>query len=423
MQSEETNVKISIIIPVYNCEKYLEQCLSSVLSQTLKELEVICIDDGSTDCSAEVIAQIAKGDTRVNLLRQSNQGAGAARNLGIGKARGKYLAFLDADDYYLDINALEIMFRTCEEYQVRAVGSRRKCLDNGTEKKEPLFEKAVSGSGKVVIYEYRDWQIDYDYQNFLFERELVTDNHIVFPVYRRFQDPPFLVKTLYAAERFAVADTYLYCYRVPNVAFRFDPLKAADLVCGLIDNLRFAQAHDLDILFQKTTDRLEYEYANIIYHNIPNDNTRMLKLLLQANEIIAERFQNPELVIRPLRMLLEKAKWAEENYEVWLRQEIREGKTIAIYGAGKMAKRFLRYLRRNDLLGKVSVILVSELNGNESRIEGIPVIAVRDYLIGRAELVLIAAGGIFHKDIIKQLEEHHVDNFEILDDVFLNKLQ
>lgn len=86
-------VKISVVVPVYNCEKYLEQCIESVLSQTLKELEVICVDDGSTDQSASVIRCLMSGDARISLLQQENKGAGPARNLAMENARESILRF------------------------------------------------------------------------------------------------------------------------------------------------------------------------------------------------------------------------------------------------------------------------------------------------------------------------------------------
>ena len=87
-------VKISVIIPIYNCEQYIEQCVRSVLRQTLKDLEVICVDDGSTDQSVQVLRELMRTDERIILCQQKNQGPGIARNTGMKRAEGKYIAFL-----------------------------------------------------------------------------------------------------------------------------------------------------------------------------------------------------------------------------------------------------------------------------------------------------------------------------------------
>ena len=93
-------VKVSVIIPVYNVEPYLKQCMDSVVGQTLKEIEIICVDDGSTDGSLDILREYAAEDNRIQIIEQKNAGAGAARNNGMRHATGKYLSFLDSDDFF-----------------------------------------------------------------------------------------------------------------------------------------------------------------------------------------------------------------------------------------------------------------------------------------------------------------------------------
>ena len=114
---------ISIIIPVYNAENYLQECLDSIRKQSLTNLEIICIDDGSTDNSVSVIKNVMKKDFRIQLIEQTNQGAGIARNNGLKNATGKYVAFLDADDFFYDVDALWKMIEQCEEREVLVCGS------------------------------------------------------------------------------------------------------------------------------------------------------------------------------------------------------------------------------------------------------------------------------------------------------------
>ena len=91
--------KVSVIIPVYNAQNYLSECIDSVLRQTMQDFEVICIDDGSSDDSYSILKKYEETDERVVLLSQTNQGVSAARNVGIDKTRGEYIYFLDSDDY------------------------------------------------------------------------------------------------------------------------------------------------------------------------------------------------------------------------------------------------------------------------------------------------------------------------------------
>jgi len=97
---------LSVIIPVYNVEPYLEQCLDSVVNQTYKDLEIICINDGSTDNSLKILEKYQKKDSRIKLINQKNKGLSGARNAGLDVAKGEYIAFVDSDDY-LELNAYE----------------------------------------------------------------------------------------------------------------------------------------------------------------------------------------------------------------------------------------------------------------------------------------------------------------------------
>ena len=97
---KDSQIKVSVIIPVYNAEDYIHQCLDSLLQQTLKEFEIICIDDGSTDKSLQIMRDYENMDSRIIVKCQSNKGAGTARNFGLQFAKGEYLSFLDADDFF-----------------------------------------------------------------------------------------------------------------------------------------------------------------------------------------------------------------------------------------------------------------------------------------------------------------------------------
>jgi len=106
---EKVLTKVSVIIPVYNVEKYLRECLDSISNQTLKDIEIICINDGSTDKSLGILEEYAEKDSRILVISQENQGAGNARNKGIEVAQGEFLAILDSDDVYKR-NMLETMY-------------------------------------------------------------------------------------------------------------------------------------------------------------------------------------------------------------------------------------------------------------------------------------------------------------------------
>ena len=123
---------VSIIIPVYNVEKYIEKCLDSVLAQSYDNLEILLIDDGSTDKSGAICAEYAGKDKRIHLIRQKNQGVSVARNVGLKKAQGRWIAFVDSDDY-IESGYIEILLNNAEEKNADVVQCEQKIFNERSE--------------------------------------------------------------------------------------------------------------------------------------------------------------------------------------------------------------------------------------------------------------------------------------------------
>ena len=106
--------KVSVIIPVYKAEPWLRECMDSVINQTLKEIEIICVDDGSPDNCGKILDEYASKDNRITVIHQENKGSSTARNVGIKKAQGEYIKFVDSDDI-IDLSACEICYQKAKE--------------------------------------------------------------------------------------------------------------------------------------------------------------------------------------------------------------------------------------------------------------------------------------------------------------------
>lgn len=138
--------KISIVIPVYNVEMYLEECINSVTQQTYKNLEIILVDDGSTDNSGELCDKFQKSDSRIKAIHKKNEGLGLSRNVGLANVSGEYVTFLDSDDY-LDLSTIENLFKKIQLYGVDVCKSGFKRVDNShsitsvRKYSDELFEK------------------------------------------------------------------------------------------------------------------------------------------------------------------------------------------------------------------------------------------------------------------------------------------
>lgn len=207
--------KVSVIIPVYNVEKYLKRCLDSIINQTLRDIEIICIDDGSTDKSLNILKEYCGRDHRIKILTQQNQYAGVARNNGLKIAQGKYLSFLDSDDFF-KLNMLEEMYNKAEkdnsdivicyfyEYNMRTNKAKNKINNNLI--KSPFIPKNNSNN-LFEISNAAAWTK-------LFKRDLFIDNNLHFEDLKCCNDITCVYTALALAKKISIVDKSFVYYRI-----------------------------------------------------------------------------------------------------------------------------------------------------------------------------------------------------------------
>ena len=157
--------KISVIILVYNNEQFIQQCLETVINQTLKEIEIICVDDGSTDNSLDILIKYSIIDRRITVLKQNNLHAGIARNAGLTIAKGKYLSFLDSDDWF-ELNMLEEMYNKIISKNADIIICQCKTFDS---EKGKLYDKMLDSSLKLNLIPKKDPFSVFDISNNIFQ--------------------------------------------------------------------------------------------------------------------------------------------------------------------------------------------------------------------------------------------------------------
>lgn len=281
--------KISIIIPVYDASKYLHQCLDSVVNQTLHDIEIICIDDGSTDNSYQILQEYAEKDSRFVILQQENKGAGAVRNKGIEIAKGEFLAFLDSDDYYADYTVLEKLYNSAKNNNILIAGAFRQHLKmNGQIINHPLHRHFfIENDCPEKIFNYNDIQYDYHYHGYIFSKQLLDNNSLTFPDYRRFQDPPFFTKAMFSAKQFLIIPIEFYVFRESERCNAlFDSEKTCDLMRGLNDNLEFSSKNNLAILHYVTAKRFFGEFFFTIADNLSDIDSGIVEILFKASSLL-----------------------------------------------------------------------------------------------------------------------------------------
>lgn len=367
--------EISVIIAVYNQEKLIGEAIQSALNQVDVDLEIICVNDGSTDQTEKVIEEYIKKDKRVFLINQPNMGEGLARNAGINAARGEYIVFLDSDDFFLDSDALGKMYRAAKKNNSKIVGGHIEILrTNG------MFDKAIKYVFEQIcfderVYYYDDIQLLYGITAFIYSTDLLIEYNIKFPSYIRNQDCPFQVQAMYFANEIIFVDTKLYCIRdrekKAQSVFKEDAIN--DTVQGFSDIIDFAS--------EKNLSKLVYQCLGEIYINNRIAikkflNIELVNKLLHVRNVVLSYFGWDTVYLDILQELIDitRANVCDANeLSGELNQLITSDCKFYIYGAGNTAKYLLSYLSDENLIERVIKILVSSKEGNPVQIEGIQV--------------------------------------------------
>lgn len=207
---------VSVIIPVYNTAKYLPKCLDSILEQNLSNIEIICVDDGSTDGSDKILEQYKRNDSRIIVIHQENAGSAAARNTGLGIARGTFIGFSDSDDY-LEPNMYETLVREARNSNAEVVICGANIYPEDPRADQWLYD---SLSPERKMYDKYDASLAFSNiytNNFLWRTlirtKLIKENHILFDEDLKLgEDKTFLCNVYPCAKRISVIPDKLYNY-------------------------------------------------------------------------------------------------------------------------------------------------------------------------------------------------------------------
>lgn len=240
--------KVSIIVPVYNVEKYLRKCLDSLINQTLNDIEIICINDGSTDKSLKILKEYKNKDSRIILLNQENSGQSVARNRGIEIAKGEYLGFVDPDDW-IDLDYYEKLYNAASTNDTDiAVGGIIRVT--GIKKKKFLnFEKETITDNTKLKFELCDVPEKSYIWNKIYKTQKLKEINLKFEEGRIFEDCIFTPQALFfLGKMVTVPNTYYYYLRRNNSTVKQRSQKAnADSIYTHKKASEFIKEHNIDI--------------------------------------------------------------------------------------------------------------------------------------------------------------------------------
>lgn len=218
---KKDSIKVTVVMPIYNAYEFLRLAIESVVSQTLSEIEIICIDDGSTDHSVEIVKEYQRTDGRIRIIAENNAGPALARNNGIKRARGEYIAFFDADDFY-EPTFLEALYTIAERDNLDIAISRYDIYNNRRQRFEEVIEDDYRKIYKPGVVTGKNEHPDTILMstvgsawNKLFRTSFIIDKGITFlPDVKMYEDVYFTVTAMSLAERIEKIDAVLMHHRI-----------------------------------------------------------------------------------------------------------------------------------------------------------------------------------------------------------------
>lgn len=250
------------------------------------KVKYLIIDDGSDKGVADELENAYGKNEHIRIIHQKNKGVGASRNSGIKQADTKYVYFLDADDEFVGEDIVSELASIAEKKGVKvAGGSMVEIRPDGTEFCDWQDHNRGFVFEREGYIKYTDYQFDYGFYRFVYDRQFLVENKIFFPKLKRFQDPPFFVKALYTAQVFYAVPTVTYRYRVGETNWTKD--KVRDLLKGILMNVIFSQCHKLNQLRDISYIRRYYDFNLAIeLYRKSNINIRILSFWVKQKILL-----------------------------------------------------------------------------------------------------------------------------------------
>ena len=290
---------ISIVVPVYNVEKYLSRCIDSILNQTYEKWEAIFVNDGSKDNSLEILKKYQNKDKRIKIVNKKNEGSGIARNIGIEQSKGEYLAFLDSDDWY-EKNFLEKLYNNLKENNsdVSMCNPRMTYDDSQKNKNINVYhfdsielnknpEKILGILAMPVIW------------NKLYKKKLIMKNNIKFPNYSFSEDVEFLYKVFLYVDKVSKVEEYLYnYYQRDNSETKKIKRESIEQVYKVIENIEsYVKNNFIDKLgiFYQYKIQFIYSVSQILLSRTTGDK-KLKSLINQNNNLMVKNIKIKNII-------------------------------------------------------------------------------------------------------------------------------
>lgn len=419
---------ISVLIPVYNVAAFLRECLDSVIAQSYRNLEIICIDDGSTDDSPKILQEYAAKDERIIIISQENKGYGSAMNAGLDRATGDYISIVESDDF-ISPDMIEKLYAWAEDSRTDFVKTDYYRYKNGEDTytvlySNPLYDQVFSGCSQKPDFLFAGGNIWAG----LYRRDFLTGNGIRFAETQgaSYQDTSFNYKVFACAKRILIKNQAFYHYRTDNIASSVNSHDKVYCLCDEMDEIeRFSEnredmkdvaKHWLAVYrffcykwnYERINDRYKMEFLEKWHHDTVSD--------LQHDAIHKEDWPDYLWNILSCILISREEYYFKGMYSPDIgefigkgfRQEISEYNSCYVYGAGRIAEKVMTLLTRLGIMP--GAVLVKDTGCNPEEFHGIRVKDFRDTDIEKSHAVVLVALG--QKNAWQALKELQPVGFE-----------
>lgn len=430
---------VSVLVPIYNVEQYLEKCLSSLAAQTMQNMEIVCINDGSADASLQIAHAYAQKDNRFRIIDKENSGYGKSMNLGLREAKGEYIGIVESDDF-VEPDMFETLYKVAKQHAVDIVKSDYWMHFKGTDK----YYKAIGDyyCNKVISAEQVPAVFDCNpsiWSN-LYRREFLQENDILFVESpgASFQDVAFRLKNFMCAKRAFFLPQAFYHYRRDNENASVKSTGKLFCVCDEHDDAErfmnqrtgFAEKYRFLLPYLRFGHYLwNYKDRNLSQNDRLAFLNRMYDDYCRLNKsgLLSEGYWSPVLWQMLQKLLKNKEQYFYDAFaEVQRRGMLRtllnefcgernERKT-AIYGAGQIGKMVLDVLHRYYF--NVDCFIVTK-QGIVDIVDGIPVVPVEQIVEQKENFsVIIAVAKKTQAEVLAKLTELQFPHVLLLDDTW-----
>lgn len=425
-----SKIKVSIIMPVLNVSKYLKECMDSVIGQTLEQIEIFCVDGGSTDGSLEILQEYASKDQRVKILEDTKHSSGYANNLGISKAQGEYIGIVETDDY-IEPEMMETLYHIAKEQDVDVVRADYKMFFGNGDKRTFLEKRIATKTEQYgkVLHPYEDFDLfknDMSTWAGIYRREFLLEQDIWHNETQgaAYQDNGFWFQVFAFAKSIYFVKESFYRYRIDNPNSSIHNKQKLYAICDefhfIEQKLKKKNSYERlkDIFIQmkfiryvssyyRLADELKLEFAERFHQEMLESEIK--------HEIDRGNFTPEQLVL--LNKILKSAQNFHEsiaNEKIQLKELLLNNNQIVQFGCGSDGVRLLGYLQSQDLLEKITCICDNNRGIQGSKLFGINICSFDEAIDKYPNAVFLIASLHYADEIKMQLLNYGVKEDNIV---------